>query len=169
MLLLKKNKDIYGIRFIAGLGIYGGLFGIISLVNNVSKFPILENLDYLTLIIPLLLIYTLYLVSGIELWKNTKRGFILSIISQCFQILHLNILGFKYVCYATMYLTFYLSSSLDWGFTFKFGSSVYELAYVPEENKLFLGINIIAIILLIILIRKYNDYFKQRITQPIKL
>ncbi len=98
--------------------------------------------------------YSLSFFSGLFLWKKQKKGIILSIITQIIQIPKLTIAGFSYSFISGLEFTFMISNSFL-RFTTYIGSH-WNIAYYPENKTFLIGINFIAIILLIYLIKEYK-------------
>lgn len=91
--------------------------------------------------------YLLSFIAGLFLWKKQTKGILLSIITQIIQIPKFTIAGFSYFFVSGADLFIAISnSSLD--LTAYLGSH-WNISFYPEDKTFLIGINIIAIIMLI--------------------
>jgi hypothetical protein len=151
--VVDKNK--YLLYTIALYQIIGAILGLVDVIQNFITYELWQDNDYLLLAIFLILVYLFFLLSGIYIFINSKIGIRLSIISQSIQVLYVNILGLVFLITSTARFIIYMGSQFNIGFAFRVGS-YFEIAYYDGQQNIEFGINIIPVVIILLLISKFN-------------
>jgi hypothetical protein len=163
-----KNNQKWN-RAISVYEMIGGILGLgITILLILNLLPQLLNQEvpafnkiFLTIIIVYALGgYLLSFVAGLFLWKNLDKGILLSIIAQAIQIPKVAIVGFSYFFVSGIEL-FLTISSFSAGFTTYFGSH-WNITLYPNNGTFLIGVNIVATIVLISLIKEYKKNKKDK-------
>ncbi len=142
-------------KLIAAFEIIGGVIGIVMGVMPLFKLegvqgPTGEVVAYFAICLGFALLYALSLYAGIELWKEKRVGYKLSIFSQALQV---PMFASSYVIY-NFFSAISLSvliSELGPSIKFLIGNS-FSLGFVRPDVPFAFGINLVALAILIYLV-----------------
>lgn len=142
-------------KLVAAFEVIGGVIGIVMGLMPLFKMervegPTSEVVAYFAICIGFALLYALSLYAGIELWKEKRIGYKLSIFSQAIQV---PLFASSYVIY-----NFFSAISLSVLFS-EFGPSIkflignsFSLGFVRPDVPFAFGINLVALAILIYLV-----------------
>lgn len=99
--------------------------------------------------------YLLSFFAGLFLWKQEKKGITLSIWSQIMQIPTFAIAGFSYLFVSGLEFFLITEGVYSMNFATYLGSH-WDISYNPEGAPFFIGINFIAIAILVYLMKERN-------------
>ncbi|MFY0685296.1 MAG: hypothetical protein JXR20_12155 [Balneola sp.] len=142
-------------RIIAVIEMLGGAFLALSLFDLIFTFATLGQFLNLAITLFLLVPAASLILGGLWMFKFEERGFLLSIISQAFQVIVISTPWISYFVFSPLALlikfntngNFATSLELSTGYAFSFNNTVQFSEF---------GINVITIALLIYLIRPYQ-------------
>lgn len=152
-----KWKRVIGVYQILG-GALG--LGVIAtfIPDAIQQFVHLEKLHHkIFLILIILYVFGAYLLTflaGLLLWERNQKGVIPSIIVQTIQIPRFTIAGFTYVIVAGLEVYPQFSNSSMSAMSY-FGSH-FRIHYTPGGADYMIGVNILALIMLIYLVKDYK-------------
>lgn len=152
-----KNK----LRILAWYQIIGGLCGVlIFLWFSIQTDQVHGMLWVIFSIIQVLYCFSIY-AGWLLLRDKLILGLKLSIINQSFQIVALTFVRFTYLYVAGMelFITIDTANGFNLGIKYYLGSEA-TISFYQEEKPLFLGVNLVALIL-VGLIRKLHNTIKQ--------
>jgi hypothetical protein len=161
MLPFITKKSNIKLKILAWYQIIGGVVGFLGvcwIISSIDKI----TWSIFVLILLILTLYSFSIYSGWLLFKDKCIfGLKLSIINQYFQILALTFVRFTYFYAAGMYLfvTVDTANGFNLGLKYYLGSEA-TISFHNEEKPFFLGVNLIALIL-IGFITKLRDSIKQ--------
>lgn len=138
---MKKKVD--WIRIIAGIEIFGGIYGAIFSIKNV--FTAKEQM-FFYILASILFVISLY--AGIYLWKKTRLGLNLSIALQVFQILQFSLGSFLYLFYSGFYIALGKAGAR---FMLDFGVGSNFLFYFTKTPPELFRVNLVAVVAMIYL------------------
>ncbi len=140
-------------EYLAGYQILGGLVGLCFCVTLMFQVPEF-NLALLIIFLIITILYGHSILSGVLIFRNINVGLKHSLINQIFQLIFFSFYGITFQFYAgiSINLTWILTES---GFPYiNFGFSSWRLAIQDDDGARILGVNIIAVVLLIFIQRQ---------------
>lgn len=141
---------------IAILQILGGIVGI--LVSLVSLAALKPNFLIILIFLPFVSLYLLSIVAGVLLWRRHRLGIPLSVIVQVPQIISFSINKLAYLFISGLQIAFILKSKKI-AIEFMLGSK-WHLNFATEDHSLTIGLNIIALFIVIYLLRQIKKPHK---------
>lgn len=142
-------------KTIAVIEVVGGILSLLSVIFAILQFKIVHLANGF----PLLSLLTFFvfglinLFAGINLWRGKKSGYIASIIIQLVQLIRIQSPYFHYLFYSILGIIISFSKTGMMPFV-GFGTSNFISLSPQPVTTLFIGINIIALILLLFLINQ---------------
>lgn len=130
---------------------------LINKVDNGGLFVMIFSL-----LVQLIYIYcTINLIQGV----NNKLMIALFIIYWISQILVFNFLGNSYIIFFGPIIVVYLqfTGDFEWGTVYEFWHHEFVIKYNTLSDKVYLGVNLVALIILVFFFMYYKTYFKDSI------
>ena len=145
-----KSRGVFIRRTVAVFEMIGGLLGVVIILPSLGLQVVLVLSGvvgpvWLLVSILFLILYLLCFVAGLLLWKKDARGVILSKLIQALQITQLTTAGFSYQFVAGFGVTLFIAST-RLGIEFQLPSL--DVGRVSQSEPFFLGVNIIALVIL---------------------
>lgn len=136
---------------VALLQIVGGLVGL----GIIGRAFLSGDVPLITMVIHLgfVFIFAYGIIAGLVLIKMERLGMILSMIFQAIQIPIIMGPSLSYSMFSGACFNIY-KHAMGWGFNFNFGSSY--VFHVNSGEPGLMGINIVAVVLLILLIKEFR-------------
>ncbi len=139
------------LKIIAGIQLAGGVLGAALVAVLIPKLAVQANVSALTLLPWLVPPFALSLIAGALLWRGGRVGEILSLIN----------LGLQIPVLATSFLSYFFNSgvalrvwlSSDGPGWFLFLGSQFHINFRPTTPGVLVGVNVVALLLLVLLIR----------------
>lgn len=158
-------------KTIALIEILGGILVLVSMLLLIFFYDA-KDISTHTFGIPLIslvvgiLFSGLNLFAGIQLWRNKNAGYIASMLSQLIQLLRIQTPLFHYLFY-TIFAFIISFSKIGIMSFFAIGASYYVSIDSQPVTTAFVGINLIALILLLLILFLYKKRNKKQLSQEI--
>lgn len=141
-------KTIAGFQILTGLIMSVNILFFLAELNTIGT-TVIKNALFLTL-------YLGVAFAGVLLWKNKPIGLTLSILAQSLHLISFDILKLAYRFTGLIDFFVYFRSGEGIGFNGYFGGR-YAFTIFEEAAASMFGVNVVAIILLVILVRAKKD------------
>lgn len=143
-------------KLLAGYQVLGGLIGITSTINE-----ILSNPDRLFGLLGLLYVIAIFLFSfsiysGYKLINSEERGIYYSRINQSLQLIIFAILGYGYSFASGLKFVIGIDTTSETRIFYKYSLSTWRFMIGSDNDSSYLGINVVALILLIFIEVRYK-------------
>ena len=148
---MRRDTAARTLKTIAGIELAGGILGAVMVAVIIPKLASQANVSALTLLPWLVPPFVLSLVAGALLWRGGSAGEILSIINLALQIPVIGTSLLSYFFNSGVALRVWLSS--DGPGWFLFLGSQFHINFRPTTPGVLLGVNVVALVLLVLLIR----------------
>ncbi|MCK4257382.1 MAG: hypothetical protein KAX49_00295 [Halanaerobiales bacterium] len=151
-------------RIIAFHEMLGGVLGVLLFIFFVPFRSFFLGPVILIINIIMLSLYVLSFCAGFLMWKGKKSGILLSLIIQVFQIPQFIINGYTYlfICGSMLSINIeYFTSHYGFNFNVHLGS-LYHINLMSGQTSLLLGINVIALVIFMYLLKQRKALSKHQ-------
>ena len=143
------------LKIIAGIELAGGGLGAAMVVVVAPKIAAQANVSVVTILPWLVPPFVLSLVAGSLLWRAGSAGEILSFINLALQIPVIGTPLLSYFFNSGVALRIWLGP--DGPGWFMFLGSQFHINFAPTSSGVLIGVNVVALALLVLLIRAMSD------------
>lgn len=142
------NKKTKQLKAFAIYQIAGGLLGIALTIWVLFRGEIIVTQQALRIALFAAGLYVFSILCGRMLFRNPRRGLILSIVNQILQVVYFTFgsYGFQYVSGLRIGLGFDMVGS--WTFKFRVALSSFQFDFGTDTGQKFIGINLVALFLI---------------------
>jgi hypothetical protein len=162
--MAKLNSSVH---YLAGYEILAGIAGLV--MTSFYAFQLPQIILSLKVVLCIVLVMYLHLViSGLLiLLKDEKLGLIHSAVNQGLQIVHIALFGFAFQYYAgpALKFTWHLNESF-WPYL-SLGFSSWEIVIGMDEVVKYIGLNIVALVLFILIFRKIKKIESDNLSKDV--
>jgi hypothetical protein len=152
---MRRDTAARTLKIIAGIELAGGVLGAVMVLTVAPKIAAQANVSILTILPWLVPPFVLSLVAGAFLWRGGSVGEILSFIN----------LGLQIPVLGTPLLSYFFNSGVAFRIwlgpdglgSFVFLGSQFHINFAPTSPGVLIGVNLVALALLVLLIRAMSD------------